>query len=32
MCAGAMINARLGRLVYGCKDEKEVVKFLVETV
>ena len=20
MCAGAMINARLGRLVYGCKD------------
>jgi tRNA(adenine34) deaminase len=22
MCAGAMINARLGRLVYGCKDEK----------
>lgn len=22
MCAGAMINARLGRLVYGCKDPK----------
>jgi tRNA(adenine34) deaminase len=22
MCAGAIINARLGRLVYGCKDEK----------
>lgn len=22
MCAGAMINARLGRLVYGCKDER----------
>ena len=22
MCAGAMLNARLGRLVYGCKDEK----------
>ncbi|MEW6569978.1 MAG: tRNA adenosine(34) deaminase TadA [Nitrospirota bacterium] len=22
MCAGAMVNARLGRLVYGCKDEK----------
>jgi len=22
MCAGAMINARLGRLVYGCKDKK----------
>jgi tRNA(adenine34) deaminase len=22
MCSGAMINARLGRLVYGCKDEK----------
>ncbi len=22
MCAGAMINARLGKLVYGCKDEK----------
>ncbi len=22
MCAGAMINARLGRLVYGCKDSK----------
>jgi tRNA(adenine34) deaminase len=22
MCTGAMINARLGRLVYGCKDEK----------
>lgn len=22
MCAGAMINARLGRLVYGCKDAK----------
>ena len=22
MCAGVMINARLGRLVYGCKDEK----------
>lgn len=22
MCAGAMINARLGRLVYGCKDDR----------
>lgn len=22
MCAGAMINARLGRLVYGCKDTR----------
>ncbi len=22
MCAGALVNARLGRLVYGCKDEK----------
>jgi tRNA(adenine34) deaminase len=22
MCAGVMINARLGRLVYGCGDEK----------
>lgn len=22
MCAGAMINARLGRLVYGCDDTK----------
>jgi tRNA(adenine34) deaminase len=22
MCAGAMLNARLGRLVYGCKDKK----------
>jgi len=22
MCAGAMINARIGRLVYGCKDER----------
>ncbi len=22
MCAGAMVNARLGMLVYGCKDEK----------
>lgn len=22
MCAGAMINARLGKLVYGCRDEK----------
>ena len=22
MCAGAMVNSRLGRLVYGCKDEK----------
>ena len=22
MCAGAMLNARLGRLVYGCKDNK----------
>jgi len=22
MCAGAMINARLGKLVYGCKDDK----------
>jgi tRNA(adenine34) deaminase len=22
MCAGAMINARISRLVYGCKDEK----------
>ena len=22
MCAGTMINARLGRLVYGCRDDK----------
>jgi len=22
MCAGAMVNARIDRLVYGCKDEK----------
>ncbi len=22
MCAGAMVNARLGRLIYGCKDER----------
>jgi len=22
MCAGAMVNARLSRLVYGCRDEK----------
>lgn len=22
MCAGAMVNARLGRLVYGCNDTK----------
>ena len=22
MCAGAMVNARLGRLVYGCRDGK----------
>ncbi len=22
MCAGAMVNARLGRLVYGCGDLK----------
>ncbi|MDI6801321.1 MAG: tRNA adenosine(34) deaminase TadA [Thermodesulfovibrionales bacterium] len=22
MCAGAMVNARLGRLVYGCSDAK----------
>jgi tRNA(adenine34) deaminase len=22
MCSGAMINGRLGRLVYGCKDDK----------
>ena len=22
MCAGAMVNARISRLVYGCKDEK----------
>lgn len=22
MCAGAMVNTRLGRLVYGCSDEK----------
>jgi tRNA(adenine34) deaminase len=22
MCAGAMLNARLGKLVYGCRDEK----------
>lgn len=22
MCSGAMVNARLGRLVYGCPDEK----------
>jgi tRNA(adenine34) deaminase len=22
MCAGAMVNARLGKLVYGCNDER----------
>ena len=22
MCSGAMINSRLGRLVYGCRDER----------
>ena len=22
MCSGAMVNARLGRLVYGCSDDK----------
>lgn len=22
MCAGAMMNARIGRLVYGCRDER----------
>jgi tRNA(adenine34) deaminase len=22
MCAGAMVNARLGRLVYGCRDPR----------
>ena len=22
MCSGAMVNARIGRLVYGCRDEK----------
>jgi tRNA(adenine34) deaminase len=22
MCAGTMVNARLGRVVYGCRDEK----------
>ncbi len=22
MCAGVMVNARLGRLIYGCRDEK----------
>jgi tRNA(adenine34) deaminase len=22
MCAGAMVNSRIGRLVYGCRDEK----------
>jgi tRNA(adenine34) deaminase len=22
MCAGAMVNARIARLVYGCRDEK----------
>ncbi len=22
MCAGAMVNARLGKLVYGCRDSK----------
>ncbi len=22
MCAGALVNARIGRLVYGCRDEK----------
>lgn len=22
MCAGAMVNARLGKLVYGCKDDR----------
>jgi tRNA(adenine34) deaminase len=23
MCAGAMVNSRLSRLVYGCRDEKK---------
>ena len=22
MCAGALVNSRIGRLVYGCKDDK----------
>ena len=22
MCAGALVNARLGRLIYGCSDPK----------
>jgi tRNA(adenine34) deaminase len=22
MCAGALVNARIGRLIYGCRDEK----------
>lgn len=22
MCAGAILNARIGRLIYGCKDDK----------
>ena len=22
MCAGAMVNARLGKIVYGCRDDK----------
>ncbi len=22
MCAGAMVNARLGKIVYGCNDDK----------
>jgi tRNA(adenine34) deaminase len=33
MCAGAMINARLGRLVYGCRDIKGgAVKSLYQTL
>jgi tRNA(adenine34) deaminase len=22
MCAGALVNARIGRLVFGCRDDK----------
>ena len=29
MCAGLIVNARLGRLVYGCADPKASVRALV---
>jgi tRNA(adenine34) deaminase len=31
MCAGTMVNSRLGRLVYGCKDEKGKADILLTT-